>query len=319
MDTIGRQSILGAVNDNIGPLGPEYNNNASAPPPLALFHQKTGMDENSELRKKIYKGLLIAAGVIFVILLIIYGPKQVFRGLAWVTNQSRGRSVIAVGAFLVLLLVFWSVFCVPFISIIETLSGFILGFWPAMVVNAIGLFLGCVLSFIIGKRYLRGALKDWISVNAPKWAATFKVMEREGITFLIMFRFLALPFWAKNYAPSALLDIPVSRFAISVAVATCPFGALYAYLGDRSQKLADSASSDTPTSQSDSTANVIELVVVLLIVIASIFVSMKAFRMFQKAEAESNTIELSPPTRGQHVLLEDDSSPSNGASRLPQV
>lgn len=301
------RTIIGSVQNTIGPTGPEYVETDAAPPPLALFREKTGIDAPPSLRKKVYKGLLIVAAVIFVILLLVYGPKTVFRGLAWITNESRGQPIIIVGACLVILEIVWGVLCIPFISIIETLSGFILGFWPAMLVNTIGLFLACVISFIVGKRFLRASLKDWISLNAPKWAATFRVMEREGITFLIMFRFLALPFWAKNYGPSALLDIPVSRFAISVAVATCPFGWLYAYLGDRSQKLTQDASSDAPASST--VANVLELMVILVIIVASVIVSMKAFKMFQQAEAETNTVELGS-VNVKHVILREDPSPT---------
>ena len=299
------RTIIGSMQTSIGPTGPEFVEPDSAPPPLALFREKTGIDAPASLQKKVYKGLLILCAVIFVILLLIYGPKTVFRGLAWITNESRGQPIIIVGVCLVLLEVVWGVLCIPFISIIETLSGFILGFWPGMLVNTIGLFLACVVSFIVGKRFLRAALNEWISVNAPKWAATFRVMEREGITFLIMFRFLALPFWAKNYGPAALLDIPVTRFAISVAVATCPFGWLYAYLGDRSQQLTQDASSDEP--HSSTLANFLELMVILIIIVASVIVSMKAFKMFQQAEAETNTVELGA-VNVKHVILREEAA-----------
>jgi len=298
------RKILGAVTENIGPVGPEYDEPSSAPPPLALLREKTGINSDPELTKKLKYGLIIAVAVAVLILLIMYGPKAVFKGLAWIADESRGKSIFLVGLGLVILQIIWSVLCIPFISIIETLAGFILGFWPGMVVNSIGLLLGCVTSFVIGKRFLRSSLKEWITLNAPKWAATFKVMEREGLQFLIMFRFLALPFWAKNYGPAALLDIPVSRFAISALVATCPFGWLYAFLGDRSKEFTSNASSDAPRTGTDALANFLELLVILIVIIGSIFVSAKAFRMFQQAEAETNAIELA--TKGQHVLLQEE-------------
>jgi uncharacterized membrane protein YdjX (TVP38/TMEM64 family) len=312
-----QKSIIGAVTENLGPVGPEYEESNSSPPPLALFESKTGLDEHADLKKKIKTGLLIAGLVVFLILLIVYGPKALFKGLAWITNESRGQPIIIVAVSLIILQTIWGVLCIPFISIIEALAGFILGFWPAVVVNTLGLLSACVVSFILGKRFLRAALKDWITANAPKWGATFKVMEREGITFLIMFRFLALPFWAKNYGPAALLDIPTARFALSVLVATCPFGWLYAFLGDRSQKLTQNASSDSDTS-SDSLASLIELLVILSIIVASIFVSMKAFRMFQQAEAESNTVELGS-VKPKHVLLQEDASPKTSERQQLQV
>ena len=300
-------TILSAISDKV-------NNTAvqtppsEAPPPLAMIRQSRVLAETSDIRRKIKVFLQIAGVIILVVFLAIYGPKAVMRGLVWVTEKSRGAPVIIVSFCLILMFVVWGTLCIPFITTLEILSGFILGFGPAAIVNVLGLLLTCVSSFLMGRRFLRSSLKSWITEKAPKWNATFNVVERKGLRFLILLRLLAIPFWTKNYGPGSLLDAPLKDFAFSVLVATCPYGVLYAYIGDRSQAITADVS-DSPH-KTGSGVLVLEFGLILLALAATVYVSVWAVGIFREAEKESAQNEASTIGREltsvKHVILIDE-------------
>ena len=282
--------IVEAISDNIeGSRNPHVESPSDMPPPVAALHSSAFYRKILGFREKAKGYMKPVALVTLIILLIIFGPRALMRGVVWFTEASRGKPIVLVGAVLVLAEIFWCVFCIPFPSTVEMLSGFILGFGPGSAVNVVGVFVACVASFVIGRQYLRTALRDWINSKSAKWATTFRVIDQKGLPFLVLYRFLAVPFWLKNYGPAALLDCPVKDFAISVLLGSCPFGLLYAYIGDRSREITSEIADGTTSSGHP--VHAIELFVIGVALAATVYVSFWAVKIFKQAEAENTALD----------------------------
>ena len=271
--------LLGSVESELSEFSsvreirPEQLTVASAPPTtkLAFTHNK-----------KIKIGLAVVGMLLF----LWFGPRALIKGVLWLTHSMENTPFWITCVVQFVLVVGWSVLCIPFPSSIEILSGFVLGFFWGSVVNVFGLFSTAALSFLIGRKYLRSTVRTWLTSNAPRLQSTCKVIETRGLKFLILFRLLVIPFWARNYGPAALLDCTFRDFAISVLIGTCPFGFFYAYIGDRSREISEELAANRTQS------HWVEGIVVVVGLCITLYVSIVALRIFQSAETAEPTVAI---------------------------
>ena len=237
--------------------------------------QFTVEHSNSPIRH--HKLIKLTAAFVALALFLWFGSSALISAVMWLQAQTRSHSLFLACFFQFSIVAIWSVLCIPFPSSIEILSGFLFGFFWGSVVNVLGLFVTSSLSFLVGRRFLRDVARSWLLSNAPRLHTTFRVIEQRGVNFLIFFRFLTIPFWSKNYGPAALLDCGFRDFAVSVVVASCPFGVLYAYIGNIAGQGGTADRSHT-----------VEVVVIGLCLVVSTYVSWVAVKIFQEAEASDS-------------------------------
>ena len=107
-------------------------------------------------------------------------------------------------------------------------GGFLFGTWLGGLLSVIGATSGAVVLFLIARSSLGAALRD----RAGPWLMRLEAgFRRDAFSYLLVLRLVPLfPFWLVNLVP-ALLDVPLSTFALATFVGIIPGGLVYASVG----------------------------------------------------------------------------------------
>lgn len=125
---------------------------------------------------------------------------------------------------------------------LEITIGFVFGWW-ALLINPLGITLGSVISFLIGRSSLFSPLRKFFE-NSETLMIVSTVIGRKQLTYLVMARFAQIPIFIKNYGFAMIPHIKLLPFTLAtycVAVCVCPVWIYIGYIG----RLALESSSDT--------------------------------------------------------------------------
>jgi len=105
----------------------------------------------------------------------------------------------------------------PIWSALFIVSGLVFGLKAGTAINFIALYIGVVVSLLLGKTVLQEPVRQWLdSGNFPLAQRALQCLEEADDSFqiLILFRFLLMPIWMRNYAPSTL-RFPLWKLLVS--------------------------------------------------------------------------------------------------------
>eukprot|EP00401_Gymnodinium_catenatum_P018151 CAMPEP_0117517532 /NCGR_PEP_ID=MMETSP0784-20121206/31660_1 /TAXON_ID=39447 /ORGANISM="" /LENGTH=282 /DNA_ID=CAMNT_0005313415 /DNA_START=99 /DNA_END=947 /DNA_ORIENTATION=- len=146
------------------------------------------------------------------VFMLIRGPAVVFWYVPKVPKDPGWSWCLGMASFnmlsIVVLMPIWVPMC--------TAAGLLFGFVKGALMNFVSIFGAAVLSFCIGRLFLRKTVRGWIEGSNPRIHRMMSVMEEEedAMKTLIFFRFLLIPMMVRNYGPSTL-RVPLWKLCVA--------------------------------------------------------------------------------------------------------
>lgn len=112
-------------------------------------------------------------------------------------------------------------------------NGLVFGFYGGAVVNFVAIVSSAVISLILGRFFLREPIQRSLEGDAyPQTRRIMLILEdsEESLKFQVLFRFLFIPMFVRNYAPSVLC-IPFWKLCVSTLPHSAWISLLFASLG----------------------------------------------------------------------------------------
>lgn len=206
---------LGASRSHIDTSGHEHNDDAVANGPR---HRVAGL-------------VCLALSFVGVGAVMIYiGPTKVLRFFLLLVPKKPGWGwYIGMGIFtalsIVMLMPIWPPMCMA--------AGLIFGLTWGMLLNFVSIMTAAIISILLGRTFLR----DWLRTKLeegeyPSTKRIFRVLENEENTlkFQVLFRFLFIPMFIRNYMPSTL-EVPLWKLIVGSIPHSIWISFLFASLG----------------------------------------------------------------------------------------
>lgn len=136
---------------------------------------------------------------------------------------------------------------------------------------------------------LQEPVRRWLdSGHFPAAQQAFKCLEEadDSLQFLVLFRFLIIPIWMKNYAP-ATLRIPVWKILAAAFPHTIWISFLYSALGASLQDAEDLLTHGSEFKLSDLKWQ--HTLLFISAAVASLLISLYSYRKYSEATSEERT------------------------------
>lgn len=179
---------------------------------------------------------LVSTATCLIILLCIslavafVGPTAALHWLLHILPDNPGWGwycawTVLITVSIVCILPIWSAMCIA--------SGAMFGLFWGYLLNVFSLILGAVCCFLLGRTLLREPVRQWLrDGDYPNTIRMLLVVEdrEESLKFQILFRFLCIPMFVRNYGP-ATLEIPLRTLIIGTIPHSLWVSGLFASLG----------------------------------------------------------------------------------------
>lgn len=177
-------------------------------------------------------GLMCCMGTFICIglAMIIYGPKEILFQIFQVIPRNPGWDWY-IGLCLLT--------CVSIVGILPIWpplamgAGMIFGFWWGAASNFVAIFCAAVISICLGRFVLREPVRDCIKKGDFREIQLMMMImedEEESLKFQILFRFLFIPMFIRNYGPSTL-NIPLWKLFVAAIPHSLWISIMFASLG----------------------------------------------------------------------------------------
>lgn len=173
-----------------------------------------------------YGVILLAIGVA----ILCIGPSVVLRYFLMQLPDKPGwmwfwGHCIVTSLSIVILMPIWPPMCMA--------SGLLFGLGGGTVLNFIAIVSAACISILLGRTFFRASIRSTISsYDMPwlrRWMRTLERDERSWL-FQVLFRFLLIPMFIRNYAPS-VLNVPFWKLLLASLPHSAWVGFLFASLG----------------------------------------------------------------------------------------
>lgn len=188
---------------------------------------------------------------------------------------------------LVCLIAILMVVPVPIALIVLVIPGIVYGFWMGYLIVFVSLLIGVTIAYIIGQSLLQEQFRRFLKQGKyERTQRALKILETDEESFflLVVYRFLCMPFFMRNYGPT-ILDIPLWKLVLSsiphhlwVAFVFTSFGVLFKDTADVLRK--DGATGFTNLTWRQIAPSAAALV-------GSVLASFLGYRIYQRAEGGS--------------------------------
>jgi len=210
----------------------------------ASGHSRSGLEQAEEdvdeknrsrciLSSPTGMGLAVFVAVMFVFIALVLwvGPDRALRAVVEFLVPAKPSVIHAI--VMAVCIVVCAVLPLPILFLFLLVPGLVFGFWLGVLIIFPSLLAGACVSFLIGRYFAQKAIRGCIERGEyPKASRMLHVLESEedSLKFLVLFRFLPIPMFIKNYGP-AVLRIPFWKLAVS-AIPHCFWSAvLFSSLG----------------------------------------------------------------------------------------
>jgi len=171
-------------------------------------------------------------------LMINYGPTKLLRHLLNLIPAKPGWDwYVSMGLItmvsIVMILPIWPPMCMA--------AGLVFGLLPGAALNFCSILGAAICSLVLGRFVLRAPVRRWLDEGEyPTLRRIFHVLEdsESSLQFLILFRFLFLPMFVRNYGPSTL-RIPLWKLSVACVPHCIWISLLFASLGSTFKDAAD--------------------------------------------------------------------------------
>lgn len=181
--------------------------------------------------------LPIAVLVLVVLVLIVFSVIGWDKVLAWVfglveSSESRPLKVAVINLALVTV----TVFALPAPAFYMILNGLFFGYLPGFALNYCFMFIAAAISYWIAHTCLKDRVRRFLSKNPVSHDVMRVLDEDQTGKFLVLFRFLFVPGFVKNYS-MAVLDISLLKFCLVNVPGELFYTAIFAYIGSVAYKV----------------------------------------------------------------------------------
>mmetsp|Transcript_151332 Transcript_151332/g.263800 ORF Transcript_151332/g.263800 Transcript_151332/m.263800 type:complete len:293 (-) Transcript_151332:76-954(-) len=181
--------------------------------------------------------LCMSLGVLLSILMAVYGVGNVMRIIISMLPES---PTLSFAVLMCLVTMFSIVVILPIWPPMCMLNGLVFGIVTGSVLNFIAIFGAAFISLLLGRSMCQEPIRSCIfDGDYPTFRRVLTVLEdnENTIKFLLLFRFLFIPMFIRNYGP-AVLEVPLWKILISVVPHAIWISLLFASLGSSFQDAA---------------------------------------------------------------------------------
>lgn len=201
--------------------------------------EKALLDESkaaSRTCKELLPILLLLCLFACAALLLVWGWSHFVESLfeAIEDSESKAEQALVINSVLVLMIVC----CLPGPAFCVILDGFFFGFWKGFALGFVFETIGYLLCILLARTCLQAYLREMILENVRLKEMILVCEEDASGKFLVLFRFLTLPVWAKNYS-IGMLDIDWLKAFLVFVPAETYYAGIFAYIGSKGYLIAD--------------------------------------------------------------------------------
>jgi len=149
-------------------------------------------------------------------------------------SESKVAQALVINSVLVVMIVC----CLPGPAFCVILDGFFFGFWKGFALGFVFETIGYFLCICLARTCLQRHMREVIMDSSLLKEMIIVCEEDSSGKFLVLFRFLTLPVWAKNYS-IGMLDIDWLKAFLVFVPAETFYAGIFAYIGSKGYKIAD--------------------------------------------------------------------------------
>mmetsp|Transcript_40205 Transcript_40205/g.96354 ORF Transcript_40205/g.96354 Transcript_40205/m.96354 type:complete len:282 (+) Transcript_40205:81-926(+) len=174
-------------------------------------------------------GSFLAAGIF---ILVVGFDKTIDLLVEFASNPHWSVAwILCIGCFL-------SIICfLPLWPPIFILLAFVYGFWKGFGMALAIMVSAAIASFFLGRFILQSRAREWLVTGSPAAEKLCVIVERSPYWYLLLFRFLYIPLWFRNYIPG-LLTVSIWPFLVSVCAHSPWICFVFAYIGSTAKDAA---------------------------------------------------------------------------------
>jgi len=267
--------------------------NDAAPVVVKEFAEDVEKSETSWTTRLYLPAAIILCVIVCTGALVLFGWTTFVESLFSVVEGTEHKSLQALVINTVLVIMI--VCCLPGPAFCVMLDGFFFGFWKGFALGWIGELIGYVICVALARTCLKDRMRQWI-LESEMLREMLMVCEEDATgKFLVLFRFISLPVWAKNYA-IGMLDLEWPKTILVFIPAETFYAAIFAYIGSKSYVIADALRKGDTQKAMDSFSGV-EVAIVGVSMLGAVLISLfgwREYRIRRDAIAEGSRGEAAP-------------------------
>jgi len=210
------------------------NNVDSSPDPCKA---KNEPDERySSWNRELYLTIALLVVIICCACMLLYSWESFVALLFKVVEGSQDKAIQALVINTVLVVMI--VCCLPGPAFCIILDGFFFGFLPGFAYGFIAELIGYVLCIFFARTCFKSRVRQMMMESEAVREVLMVCEEDTTGKFLVLFRFISLPVWVKNYA-IGMLDLDWWKAIVVFIPAEIFYAGIFSYVGSKSRQIAD--------------------------------------------------------------------------------
>lgn len=149
-------------------------------------------------------------------------------------SQSKVVQALVINGVLVVMIVC----CLPGPAFCVILDGFFFGFLKGFALGFIAELIGYLICICLARTCFKCHIRQMMLESAPLREVVMVCEEDSTGKFLVLFRFISLPVWVKNYA-IGILDIDWLKTILVFIPAELFYAGIFSYIGSKGRFIAD--------------------------------------------------------------------------------
>mmetsp|Transcript_1882 Transcript_1882/g.3745 ORF Transcript_1882/g.3745 Transcript_1882/m.3745 type:complete len:278 (-) Transcript_1882:21-854(-) len=128
--------------------------------------------------------------------------------------------------------------CLPGPVLLIILNGFFFGFFVGFPLTFVAEFIAALLTFLIARSCFKQPIRAYLMKKEMVREVVLACEEDDRGMMLVLFRFLGIPIWIKNYT-LAILDISLLTYVLVYIPAAIMFGSIFTFIGSKAYLVGD--------------------------------------------------------------------------------
>jgi len=150
------------------------------------------------------------------------------------SSEHKTTQAIVINSVLVVMIVC----CLPGPALMVMMDGFFFGFFKGFALGFLGESIGYLISIALARTCFKSRMRVWLH-ESDMLREVLTVCEEDTTgKFLVLFRFISLPVWAKNYT-IGMLEISWLKSYLIFIPGECFYAAIFSYIGSKGHVIAD--------------------------------------------------------------------------------
>lgn len=255
---------------------------AMAEPVPAMARPKADVDEKKEAEQPEWSWTYyLPLGILFCVLfcagLSVFVGWTTFVDVLFTTveeSEHKSTQAIVINTVLVIMIVC----CLPGPAFCIILDGFFFGFVKGFILGFIAETIGYIICICLARSCLKSRIRQWMLSSDVLHEVLLVFEEDSSGKFLVLFRFISLPVWIKNYAVG-MLELQWLKTILIFLPAETFYCGIFSYIGSKSYVIAD-AIRKGDTQKAMSSFSGVEVVIVCVSVVGFLLIILFGWREY---------------------------------------